>query len=163
MWEEWPDIHEFTYLSWSHSGGTTEQERQRYVDEFWQRNDPLYSDGEGETFIQFMSRVTGALERLRYGEKDFVAVFTHGYFMRAVWWYLQNRPTRIEGKSMEDFYRLRSTLDIPNGAILPIELRGREDFSIGELLVPPLPRREKSPRAAIPIDELRLLAAAISV
>ncbi len=159
IWEEWPDVHEFTYLSWSHSGGTTEQERQRYVDEFWQRNDPFYADGEGETFIQFMSRVTSALERLRFCEKDFIALFTHGYFMRAVWWYLHNRPTRIDSKSMEDFYRLRFALDIPNGAILPIKLQGREDFSIGKLLVPSLLRREKSPRVVISSD-LRLLTPA---
>lgn len=159
-WEVWPDVHEFTYLSWSHSEGTTEQERQRYVDEFWQRNNPLYADGDGsETFIQFMSRISSALERLRYSKKDFIAVFTHGYFMRAVRWYLQNRPTRIDSRSMEEFYKLRSTFDIPNGAILPIELRGREDFSIEKLIVPPLLRREKSPRVTISA-ELRLLASA---
>ncbi|SRR5579885_30425 len=160
-WEVWPDVHEFTYLSWSHSEGTTEQERQRYVDKFWQRNDPSYTDGDGsETFIQFMSRVSGTLERLRYGGKDCIAVFTHGYFMRAVRWYLQNRPARIDSRSMEEFYGLRSTFDIPNGAILPIELRGREDFAIGKLIVPPLLlRREKSPRVTISA-ELRLLASA---
>jgi probable phosphoglycerate mutase len=160
-WEVWPDVHEFTYLSWSHSEGTTEQERQRYVDEFWQRNDPFYADGDGsEKFIQFMSRVSSALERLRYSKEDFIAVFTHGYFMRAAWWYLQNRPTRIDSRSMEEFYGLRSAFDIPNGAILPIELRGREDFTIGKLIVPPLLlRREKSPRVTISA-ELRLLASA---
>lgn len=60
---------------------------------------------------------------------------------------------------MEEFYKLRSTFDIPNGAILPIELRGREDFSIEKLIVPPLLRREKSPRVTISA-ELRLLASA---
>jgi len=160
MWEEWPDVHEFTYLSWSHSGGTTEQERQRYVDAFWKRNDPTYFDGEGETFIQFMSRVTSALEKLRYGKKDFIAVFTHGYFMRAVWWYLQNRPTRIDSKGMEEFRRLRFTLDVPNGAILPIKLRDREDFSIDEIMVPPFPRREEGRKRMIAREELRLLASA---
>jgi|SRR5579883_1366721 len=159
-WEVWPDVHEFTYLSWSHSEGTTEQERQRYVDAFWQRNDPLYLDGTGsETFIQFMSRVSGALEKLRYSKRNFIAVFTHGYFMRAVQWYLRNRPTRIDSRSMEEFYGLRSTFDIPNGAILPLELCGREDFAIGELLVPSPLRREKSPRVTISA-ELRLLASA---
>src|SRR5579883_1441007 len=159
-WEVWPDVHEFTYLSWSHSEGTTEQERQRYVNEFWQRNDPFYTDGDGsEKFIQFMSRVSSALEKLRYSEKDFIAVFTHGYFMRAVRWYLQKRPTRIDSRSMEEFYRLRSAFHIPNGAVLPIELRGREDFAIGKLMVPPLLPREKSPRATISA-ELRLLASA---
>lgn len=162
-WEAWPDVHEFTYLSWSHSEGTTEQERQRYVDAFWRRNDPSYFDGEGETFIQFISRVTSALEKLRFGGRDFVALFTHGYFMRAVWWYLQNRPARIDSKSMQEFYRLRSTLDIPNGAILPVELRGRDDFSIGDFILPSLVRREKSSKMSIPIDELRLLAATLSV
>jgi broad specificity phosphatase PhoE len=160
MWEKWPNVHEFTYLSWSHSMETTEQSRQAYVEKFWQRKDPLYADGEGETFTNFISRVSGALERLRYNEKDFIAVFTHGYFMRAVWWYLQARPERINSRSMEEFYRLRSAFYIPNGAILPVKLRGREDFSIEKLVIPPqLSRRKENQKVATPMDELRLLAA----
>jgi probable phosphoglycerate mutase len=159
-WEKWPNVHEFTYLSWSHSMETTEQSRQAYVQKFWQRKDPLYADGEGETFTNFISRVSGALEGLRYNEKDFIAVFTHGYFMRAVWWYLHTRPERITGKNMEQFYTLRSTFYIPNGAILPVKLRGREEFSIDPLIIPPLlSRRKENRRVATPIDELRLLAA----
>lgn len=160
MWEKWPNVHEFTYLSWSHSKETTEQGRREHVETFWQRKDPLYADGEGETFTNFISRVSGALERLRYSANDFIAVFTHGYFMRAVWWYLQTRPERIDSRSMEEFYKLRSAFHIPNGAILPVKFRGKEDFSIEKLMIPPLlSRREAGRRVSIPVDELRLLAA----
>jgi broad specificity phosphatase PhoE len=160
MWEKWPNVHEFTYLSWSHSKETTEQGRQKHVERFWQRKDPLYADGEGETFTNFISRVSGALERLRYNDNDFIAVFTHGYFIRAAWWYLQTRPERIDSGSMEEFYKLRSALGIPNGTILPVKLRGREDFSIEQLLVPPLPsQRKEAQKRTAPVDELRLLAA----
>lgn len=160
VWEKWPNVHEFTYLSWSHSKETTEQGRRKYVERFWQRQDPLYADGEGETFANFISRVSGALASLRYNKRDFIVVFTHGYFMRAVRWYLQTRPERIDSKSMEEFYKLRSTFAIPNGSILPVELRGREDFSVASLLAPPLlARRKESRRVSIPVDELRLLAA----
>ena len=43
--DQW-NIHEFTYLSWSHSSSMTMQERRPMVDDFWERNDPLYRDDE---------------------------------------------------------------------------------------------------------------------
>lgn len=134
-------VHEFTYLSWSHSSSMTMQERRPMVDDFWERNDPSYSDGEGaESFIQFMSRVSGVLERLRYSEENFIAVFTHGYFMRAVLWLLQAPPCRIDSGSMREFKDRLETVSIPNGAILPVKLRGRDKTWVGDIIVSHLPQ-----------------------
>lgn len=132
--DQW-DIHEFTYLSWSHSSSMTMQERRPMVDDFWERNDPLYRDDEAESFVQFMSRVSSVLERLRYSGEDFIAVFTHGYFMRAVVWLLQSPPSRIDANSMREFRDRLGRVSIPNGAILPVKLRGRDKTWVGDIIV----------------------------
>lgn len=136
--EQW-DVREFTYLSRPHSSSMTVQDRRPMVDDFWDRNDPSYSDGDGaESFINFVSRVSGVLERLRYSEEDFIAVFTHGQFMQAVLWLLQCPQYRIDSDSMREFKDRLETICIPNGAILPVKLRGREEIWIEDIIVPDL-------------------------
>ena len=139
-------VHEFTYLSWSHSSAMTMEERRPMVDDFWERNDPSYSDGEGaESFIQFMSRVVGVLEQLRCTREDFIAVFTHGYFMRAVLWLLRATPSRIDSDSMREFRDQLETSCVPNGAILPVKLRRGDKTWVGDIIVSHFPQMERSP------------------
>jgi 2,3-bisphosphoglycerate-dependent phosphoglycerate mutase len=142
--EQW-DVYEFTYLSWSHSSFMSMEERRPMVDDFWERNDPSYSDGEGaESFIQFMSRVVGVLERLRYTKEDFIAVFTHGYFMQAVLWLLRTIPSRIDSDSMREFRDQLETSCVPNGAILPVKLRRGDKTWVGDIIVSHFPQMEGS-------------------
>jgi len=123
----------------------TVQERRPMVDDFWKRNDPFYrDDDEAESFIQFISRVSSVLERLRYSEEDFIAIFTHGYFMRAVLWLLLDPPSRIDSHSMGEFRSRLETVSIPNGAILPVKLRGRDKTWVGDISVSHLHQEERN-------------------
>ncbi len=56
------------------------------VHEYWNRGDPDYVDGDGaESFARLLRRVWDMLDRLKEHPDAFVAVFTHGVFIRAVW------------------------------------------------------------------------------
>ena len=114
---EWP-VHEFTYLSSSHQF-STKQERRPLVKIFWERNDPYYIDGNGaESFYDFLMRVNTVFEYLnRFDENDFIAVFSHGQFIRAVLWTLKyhSLPT-----NMKLFQHFLSTFPLQNGDILEI-------------------------------------------
>lgn len=88
--EEWP-VHEFTYLNPKLYAGTTEAQRAVFADEYWRRCDPHWNDGGGaESFADFIHRVDALLERLANRRRTSTAVFTHGYFIKA----LQLRMTK---------------------------------------------------------------------
>lgn len=132
--DEWP-VHEFTYLSEKKTLWTTRQGRCQFVQQFWNNNDPKYSDGEGaESFIQFITRVYDVIERLRYSKEDFIAVFTHGQFIQAMFWILETAPTQIDFNSKAAFKQFCREHPIPTGAIQEIEFCGHEDTRFGKLI-----------------------------
>ena len=115
--QEWR-VHEFTYLSLSQQF-STKQERQSLVDAFWERNDPKYVDGEGaESFYEFLTRVNNVFEALNtFDDEEFIAIFSHGQFIRAILWMLQysSLPT-----DMKQFRHFLSRVPFRNGWILEI-------------------------------------------
>ncbi|HEU5378772.1 MAG TPA: histidine phosphatase family protein [Ktedonobacteraceae bacterium] len=146
--EQWKDVHEFTYLSRAHSTRMTMQERRPLVEAYWQRNDPLYSDGEeAESFVRFISRVSSVVERLRYSKEEFIAIFTHGYVMRAVWWLLHTRVSKIDAAGMRAFHELLDVLPLPNGAILPLQLSHSREFLVGDVLLSHLSQTKEKKHA----------------
>lgn len=81
--ETWPEVQEFTYLG-SLAGKTlTKQERSGKVRDFWERNDPIHKDGNGESFAELICRASTVLEKLKQLD-GFVVIFTHEQFIRAV-------------------------------------------------------------------------------
>lgn len=70
---------------------------------------------------------------LRYREEDFIAVFTHGQFMRAVLWLLLTNPMKIDEESMGEFRTLLEETSIPNGSILPVKLCKRGETQVGKI------------------------------
>lgn len=134
--EEWA-VHEFTYLSRPHSLFMSIQDRKPLADAFWAYRDPFYRDGEGaETFAEFLVRVHKVIEQLCKRTEDFIAVFTHGHFMRAVWWLLRNAPSSLDSESMDYFRNLLTDVNIPNGAILPVTFLDRNETWIGNIMIP---------------------------
>jgi len=132
--DEWP-VHEFTFLSEKKTLWTARQERYQFVQQFWNNNDPKYSDGEGaESFIQFVIRVYDIIERLRYSKEGFIAVFTHGQFIQAMLWILETAPTQIDFNSKVAFKQFCRKRPIPAGAIQEIEFCGREDIRFGKFI-----------------------------
>jgi broad specificity phosphatase PhoE len=82
--EVW-QVQEFTYLSPTTCINTTAAERRGRVDEYWQRLDPNYVDGEGaESFSQFIARAKAAIDRLSLLPGWFIVMFTHAQFIRAM-------------------------------------------------------------------------------
>lgn len=114
--ETW-SIQEFTYLEPARCVNTTLADRRAWVDAYWQRSDPLFSDGAGaESFSDFVARARSFLERLDQHPARKVAVFSHGQFLNAVAWLLECLPQVIDTKAMTAWRNYEVSHHIPNGA-----------------------------------------------
>lgn len=135
--EEWP-VEEFTYLS-PLDTLTTPLDRKPKVDAFWQRQDPLYVDGEGtESFAGFITRVQNVIKRLREAKELSVVVFSHEQFILAILWlFLKNKlapGSSLCPDSMKQFKEFLVTFRIPNGAILPMQLQDDDQIWISNVV-----------------------------
>lgn len=78
----WP-IQELIYLSPAKMYPLTPEERKARIHDYWQRNDPVYRDGEdAESFANFLARVRQFHDRIRQ-QHGFVVVIGHGLFLKA--------------------------------------------------------------------------------
>lgn len=103
--ETWP-IHEFTYLAPARCVDTTLEQRRGWVDTYWQRADPAYSDGEGaESFLDLLARSRHFLEQLAEQRANDITVFSHGQFLNTVAWLLEKNPQEIDGEAMLNWRR----------------------------------------------------------
>jgi broad specificity phosphatase PhoE len=116
---EWP-IQEFTFLSPARCRGTTTAERLPWVKEYWARADPDYNDGDGaESFRVFVERVRDAWNTAQDSALgEFVLLFSHGQFMSALNWQLQNGWCGVDGESMLEFHRFHREFPVANGGVL---------------------------------------------
>ncbi len=118
----WP-IQEFTYLSPGRCQNTTVKDRRPMVEAYWERADPTYVDGKGaESFSSLLGRASGLVERLRHYDDDFIAVFTHGQFIRALVWILLTGSTGQAAETMRQFHAFASAFPIPNASMLRMKL-----------------------------------------
>lgn len=116
--EEWP-VHEFTYLNPVRYHGTTGTERRPYALAYWERNDPQEKeDGAGEPFAGLMARVQETVFRLRQHSANFIVVFSHGLFLRALIWSIMANVREITPKTMKNYHHFIQAERIPNGAIV---------------------------------------------
>ena len=117
-YQEW-EVEEFTYLSPARYLNTTGTERWPYVVKYWERNDPLFKDGdEGESFAELMDRVEAALSRLQQQPADNLAIFSHGLFLSALLLHSLTGITATTPDAMIRFRRFARAMQIPNCAIL---------------------------------------------
>ncbi|WP_145254335.1 histidine phosphatase family protein [Pseudomonas sp. DE0157] len=108
-------VHEFTYLAPARCVDTTLAQRRGWVDSYWQRSDPAFSDGEGaESFIDLVTRVRAFLKRLAEQSASDIVVFSHGQVMNTVRWLLEKRPQVIDGEAMLDWREYEIANHIPN-------------------------------------------------
>lgn len=115
--EEWP-VHEFTYLAPIHYHHTTGTERGPLAHAYWQRNDPTYKDeGVGESFAELMERIQTTVERLRQNSADFITVFSHGLFLRALLWSVLTGIHEATPDNMRRYSHFVRAVSMPNGAI----------------------------------------------
>lgn len=76
--EIWP-IQEFTYLEPARCINTTVAQRRDWVEAYWAKADPAFTDGEGaESFLDFISRAQSFLDRLAEHPAHDIVVFSHG-------------------------------------------------------------------------------------
>lgn len=129
--EEWP-VFEFTYLDPVRYLNTTADERIPFSAVYWERNDPDYKDGgKGESFAELMGRVRLTTSRLRQHDAPFIAMFSHGLFLRAVLWSLLTGIDEATPETMRQYYHFGWSFSVPNGAILKSEFREDDSVSLG--------------------------------
>ncbi len=110
--EEW-DIHEFTYMSGDKYAGTTTHERRPFIDEYWQRLDPHFADGDGESFAGFAARCRAFIARMG-NTTGITAAFSHGHFTRGVLHTLQGNFDTVTPDTMRNFWQDHHANPIPN-------------------------------------------------
>ncbi|QWA30535.1 histidine phosphatase family protein [Pseudomonas sp. RC3H12] len=131
--ETWP-IHEFTYLEPARCVNTTLADRRSWVDAFWLRSDPSFSDGAGaESFADFLARAQSFLDRLDEHPAQLIATLSHGQFLNAVAWLLERRPQVIDTRAMRDWRDYEITHHIPNGSGYSLSKRpGDTAWTLGQ-------------------------------
>jgi broad specificity phosphatase PhoE len=123
---EWP-VQEFTYLARPPGHITTPLERKPRVEAFWHQCDPYYRDGGwAESFADLMERLQQVLLLLQAREGGFLAVISHGLFMRALYWTLLTNSFEISHERMQRFHHLRASFSVPNTAILKLVWQGEQ-------------------------------------
>ncbi|MEP6944314.1 MAG: phosphoglycerate mutase family protein [Acidobacteriota bacterium] len=114
--EELP-VQEFTYLSVSRCRGTNREQRKPWVNEYWQRADPNYSDGDqAESFGEFMARCARFKLAMAEIEFEVAFVFTHEQFIKGLVW--TNLIQIADSASMSGFYSFDHAFRIPNVAAM---------------------------------------------
>lgn len=101
--KEWDDLKELTYLcgkTWAYSN---HDEREPAINNFWNKCDPDYRDGESETFNETLNRVKSTIKKLDELEEEKILVFTHGQFLQIIGLYLRigDNPKEIMSKFRE--------------------------------------------------------------
>ncbi len=128
---EWP-IHEFSYLHPARYKGTTGNQRWPEAKAYWERMDPLEKEGnEGESFAELLDRVLAMEARLQQTSEQFIAIFSHGLFLRAFLWMILTNLRDASQRSMEKYLHFSRGIAMPNGSILKtrFERDGRILFS----------------------------------
>jgi 2,3-bisphosphoglycerate-dependent phosphoglycerate mutase len=130
--EEWP-IQEFTFLQPDRHNNTTEEERQPYVQDYWQRQEPAWISGLGaESFQQFLDRARKAIRRLvDINPGGCIVIFSHGYFMQAFRLVLLF-PKASDAELMANFLRFHLVNFIQNTDSLEFAIRDEKIQLIGQ-------------------------------
>jgi len=138
--EQW-DVQEFTYLSPARYQDTTAADRRPFVEAYWSRRDPHYIDGEGaESFADFIQRVQQAIDGLWSCQSEFVAVFGHGLFLRAMIWRMLFGAQPVNTITMSSFRHFLVATTMPNTAITKVDLLANvQEARISNIITAHLP------------------------
>ena len=129
--QEW-DIQEFTFLSSVLCRNTTPVQRRPMIEEYWQRNDPLYVHGVGaESFADFQRRVCVTCRQIEEIDRGLVLIFGHGQFMRLFLLSLLWKSFEPTPAAMQKFALFNKVYGIPNCGILKMRFDDQEAFVSG--------------------------------
>jgi len=121
----WP-VEEFSFIAPRFWGGLLANEREKIIQRFWDNCDPHQvippNTEDAETFSVFIERVRATIKRIEALEEDFVVIFTHGYFIRAMFLHLMY-PTPFDAQPLEEQMRQMCHLNyvlekLPNCSVL---------------------------------------------
>jgi 2,3-bisphosphoglycerate-dependent phosphoglycerate mutase len=138
--EQW-EVQEFTYLSPARYRDTTAADRRPFVEAYWSRCDPHHIDGEGaESFADFIRRVQQAIDGLWSCQSEFVAVFGHGLFLRAMIWRMLFGAQPVNATTMSSFRHFLVATAMPNTAITKVDLLANfQEARISNIITAHLP------------------------
>ncbi len=128
---EWP-IFEFSYLHPQKYNGTTGEQRWPDARAYWERMDPLENEGgAGESFAEMLVRVQEMEAKLQAAPEPFIAIFSHGLFLRAFLWMSLTGFREASSRTMERYLHFSRGIAMPNGSIMKMrfEADGRLFFS----------------------------------
>ncbi|KTD60071.1 histidine phosphatase family protein [Legionella shakespearei] len=123
---KWPDtaiinvaIQEFVYLSPQRLALLSQEERRVQINEYWQKADPFYCDGDDtESFAGFLQRVAAFHDSLLAMEGYVVAV-GHGQFFKAFQLGL-TYGFNPDKKWMQQFRTQETTFPLGNGEVMKL-------------------------------------------
>lgn len=112
--ETWP-IHEFTYLEPARCTSTTVADRREWVEAYWAKADPGFTDGQGaESFLDFIARAQSFLKCVAKHPAQDIVAYSHGQFINAVAWLIERKPLGIDGGAMVDWREYEIANHVPN-------------------------------------------------
>lgn len=121
--ETWP-IQEFTYLAPARCLDTTLAQRRGWVEAYWQRSDPAFSDGDGaESFLDLVARAMHFLDRLAEQPANDIVSFSHGQFINTVAWLLECLAQEIDVRAMRNWREYEIANHVENGQGFSISWR----------------------------------------
>ncbi|MCP4358196.1 MAG: histidine phosphatase family protein [Chloroflexi bacterium] len=122
--QKW-NVYEYTYLHPERYNGTTGHDRGPLAQAYWQRSNPFEKEmGEGESFAELLKRVKAAKEKLEQQPNEFIAVFSHGLFLRALLWTLIIGRSEPTAEMMNRYKNFAWGVWLPNGAIWEVNFVG---------------------------------------
>ncbi len=125
-------VQEYTLLAAARYIGTTEPERERWVETVLERNDPYHSDGDGaDSFSGLLARLHTLKVACDTTPHGFVTIFSHGRFIRLLLWYLlQGQPEATPERMSEAMLYLRG-MRLENGVIIRALIDGNGQWLVG--------------------------------
>jgi broad specificity phosphatase PhoE len=133
--EQW-EVQEFTYIAPFRCLNMTSNQRKPLGEEFWDRLDPFYTDGEGsESFFCFMNRVQATLNKLKHREEKFIVIFTHSRFIQAILWILLGQDRKKYLEQMERFRNFSFSFEFPNASILEIVFTNDNKIKMSNFII----------------------------
>jgi len=138
--EEW-NAQEFRYLSLTKYADTTTELRRPFIEEYWNRGEADFYDGDGtESFAEFISRVSTLIRKVFETPQKTMAIFTHRQFVNATLWLLINDFPKINNASMKRYYNFLSSVFVPNASIFKIYIdESSRDFRFSSIMTGHLP------------------------
>ena len=133
--EQWP-VQEVQYLDPALCVNTTQEERRAMSLAYWETCDAEYAAPEAESFVTFVRRAQGTLQRLIERPEQKTFIFCHGQFISAIAWLILTRPARLDTSAMRRFYQFIHGYSVPNCSVLPVYIHENASFATGGLWIP---------------------------